>query len=76
MTYQTRDSETAYVLASQKQKFTSELRGVEVWFLFENKRACESIMTAHSNRDLVISLLDLTNSIREIKKIIINLTRK
>ena len=76
MSYQTRDSETASVLASQKQRFKSEKKGSEVWFVFEDEAMCKSIMISHSNRDLIVSSLDLTSAIHEIKKIIINQTQK
>jgi hypothetical protein len=71
LVYETRDSETASVLASQNQRFTSELKQGSVWFTFENKEACEAIIDAHINGELTITSRDLTSAMHEIKKIII-----
>lgn len=71
MTYRTRDSETATVLRSQNRRFTTEFQRGIVWFTFEDEEACEAILDAHINRELMVSSLDLTNAQHEIKKIII-----
>lgn len=71
MDYLTRDSETATILLSQNQRFSTKLQGGIVWFVFENENACKTIMDAHINRELIVCSLDLTNAMHEIKKIII-----
>jgi len=68
---ETRDSETASICVSQNQRFTAEKRAGIVWFKFEDKEACESIIDAHRNKELIVCYKDLTNAIHEIKKIII-----
>lgn len=69
--YKTRDSETASICVSQKQKFTSQNNNGVVWFLFENSEACEAIISAHINGELNVISKDLTNAMHEIKKIIL-----
>jgi hypothetical protein len=71
MPYETRDSETASLLASQNQRFTSEVRRGSVWFTFEDIEACEAVIDAHINGELTVISRDLTSAMHEIKKIII-----
>lgn len=71
MAYKTRDSQSATVLLSQGERFTTKFEDGIVWFTFEDGEACEAIMDAHVNRELVCPTLDITNAIHEIKKIII-----
>lgn len=71
MSYETRDSETATILLSQNQRFSTKFRDSIVWFIFEDKAGCEAIIDAHINRELVVPSVDLTNAMHEIKKIII-----
>lgn len=71
MEYKTRDSQSAMVLLSQGERFSTRNQGGIVWFIFEDSDACESILDAHINRELLVPSIDLTNAQHEIKKIII-----
>ncbi|EKE21319.1 MAG: hypothetical protein ACD_7C00281G0002 [uncultured bacterium] len=71
MTYKTRDSETAMILLSQNQRFSTQNDAGTIWFNFEDKATCETIVDAHINKELVVCSLDLTSAMHEIKKIII-----
>ena len=71
MEYKTRDSQSAMVLLSQGERFSTKYQDGIVWFIFEDSDACEAILDAHINRELLVPSIDLTNAQHEIKKIII-----
>ena len=71
MAYKTRDSQSAMILLSQGERILTRLEEGVVWFIFEDEEACEAILDAHINRELMVHSIDLTNAQHEIKKIII-----
>lgn len=72
--YITGDSEISSLLLSQQQELSSEKRGNDACFIFQNYDQCNEIVDAYFNGQFP-QISGFVEAQRKIKKIIINLTK-
>jgi hypothetical protein len=75
--YQTRDLFEASLLKTLEIEYLgAEVKNKDVWFSFNQKDVCEKIIDHHINGELEINSREFINSQRDIKGIIIKLTKR